>query len=91
MYVAAELNGGHPIQGTFQATIDWLYANHWIPPNAKTRVDHIRTMGNEATHEITVSDPDLARQLVGFLAMMLRFIYEMPSMATTPPAGSSTT
>lgn len=92
MYVATELNGGQQIKGGFQANVDWLFDNHWIPPNGKGWVDYIRDKGNDATHQIMDPDPDLARQLVDFLGMLLRFVYDMPrrlAPPTTPPPAPS--
>src|SRR5258708_5742866 len=37
---------------SFIVYVDHLAANGYIPPDAKPWVDHIRTTGNDATHEI---------------------------------------
>lgn len=86
MYVATQLNGGQPVKGGFQANVDWLFDNHWIPPNGKPWVDYIRDKGNNATHEIQVPDPELAQQLVDFRQMLLRFVFDMPSRLVPPAA-----
>ncbi|WP_185057827.1 DUF4145 domain-containing protein [Pseudomonas fluorescens] len=52
----------------------------FVPPNGKHWVDHIRRKGNEATHEIAVMAEQDARDLISFIEMLLRFIYEFPSM-----------
>lgn len=57
----------------------------YVPPNGKQWVDHIRRKGNEATHEIAVMKEQDARELVTFLEMLLRFIYEFPSMVPAQP------
>jgi hypothetical protein len=71
MYVVTELNGGEPIKGGFKANVDWLFENGWIPPNGKPWVDYIRDRGNDATHEVMLPDPELAKRLVDFLGMLL--------------------
>lgn len=43
-------------------------------------MDHIRKKGNEATHEIALMTDNDARELLGFVEMLLRFIYEFPKM-----------
>ena len=65
------------------------YVNHlsdkgFIPPNGKHWVDHIRKKGNEATHEIAVMSETDAKELLVFTEMLLRFIYEFPSMVNQP-------
>lgn len=90
LYVAAELNDGHQIKGGFQANVDWLFDNHWIPPNGKPWVDYIREKGNDTTHQIMIPDPELARQLVDFLGMLLRFVYDMPNRLVPPTATDTT-
>ena len=65
--------------GTFASYVDYLVSNHFTPPDAKDWVDHIRTQGNEATHEITIMKKEDAEELVSFLEMLLKFLYEFPA------------
>lgn len=58
----------------------YLSDNGYTPPNGKHWVDHIRKKGNEATHEIAIMEEDDAKELIVFIEMLLRFIYEFPSM-----------
>ncbi|WP_187443665.1 DUF4145 domain-containing protein [Rossellomorea aquimaris] len=59
--------------------VSFLEDNHFIPPNSREWVDHIRRKGNEATHELpSISRVD-AIELLEFTAMLLRFVYEFPS------------
>ena len=60
--------------------VTYLSETGYIPPNGKQWVDHIRKKGNEATHEISVMKEDDAKDLIVFIEMLLRFIYEFPSM-----------
>ena len=60
--------------------INHLESNGYIPPNGREWVDKIRTLGNEATHEIIISSEKDAELAITFLGMLLKFIYEMPNM-----------
>jgi hypothetical protein len=42
-------------------------------------VDHIRTKGNEATHEIVLMTKADAEELIAFTEMLLKFVYEFPA------------
>lgn len=50
----------------------------YVPPNGKEWVDHIREKGNEATHEIQMMTREDAQDLITFLEMLLKFMYEFP-------------
>jgi hypothetical protein len=63
---------------SFAAYVDYLNTNGFIPPDGTQWVDHIRKIGNEATHEIKFISVEDARELVDFLEMLLKFIYEFP-------------
>ncbi|MFA4835849.1 MAG: DUF4145 domain-containing protein [Dehalococcoidia bacterium] len=65
---------------TFVAYVDYLAANHYISPDAKEWVDHIRTKGNEANHEITIMTQDDAKDLLAFCEMLLKTIFEFPAI-----------
>jgi hypothetical protein len=64
---------------SFVAYVDYLADNGYIPPNGRGWVDHIRRRGNEATHEIRRMASADAQELITFLEMILKFIYEFPS------------
>jgi hypothetical protein len=64
--------------------VQYLADKGYVPPNGKTWVDHIRTKGNEATHEIALMDKAAAEDLIAFTEMLLKFIYEFPSRVPTP-------
>jgi hypothetical protein len=75
--------------------VNYLSDNHYIPPDAKDWVDHIRRKGNEANHEIKIMTPDDAQDLISFIEMLLKIIYEFPanirrktSAPSFPPATS---
>lgn len=60
--------------------VDYLASKGFVPPNGRHWVDHIRKKGNEATHEIAIMNQQDAKELLSFVEMLLRFIYEFPSM-----------
>lgn len=65
---------------TFLQYVEFLSSQGYIPPNGKQWVDHIRKKGNEANHEITLMTERDAKELLVFIEMLLKFIYEFPSM-----------
>lgn len=64
---------------SFKKYVDWLGENGYTPPDSKEWVDHIRTTGNEANHEINIMSKETAEELLVFCMMLLRFIYEFPN------------
>lgn len=62
--------------------VEYLADKGYVPPNGKEWVDHIRKKGNEATHEIALMSEDDAKDLITFIEMLLKFIYEFPSKIT---------
>jgi len=64
----------------FVSYIDYLESAGYVPPNGKPWVDVIRKKGNEATHEIALMAEKDGKQILHFVEMLLRFIYEFPSM-----------
>ena len=63
----------------FLQYIEYLERNHYIPPNGSDWVDHVREKGNETYYEIVIMTKQDAEQLLTFVEMLLRFIYEFPS------------
>jgi hypothetical protein len=88
MHLAVSLGakGGEP----FIAYVQFLADQHYVPPGARGWVDHIRKKGNEANHEITLMTQDDAQELLAFVQMLLKVIYEFPASilkkTATPPA-----
>ncbi len=64
--------------------VEYLANNGFIPPNGRTWVDHIRRKGNEATHEIALMTQADAEELVAFVEMLLKFVYEFPARVPGP-------
>lgn len=59
--------------------VNYLSDNGFVPPDGKDWVDHIRTKGNEATHEIKIMSKEDAEELLSFAEMLLKFIFEFPA------------
>jgi hypothetical protein len=74
MHIAVSL--GAPAGKSFAEYVTYLKDNHYTPPNSDTWVDHIRNMGNEATHEINIGEKEDAEELLTFIEMLLKFIFE---------------
>lgn len=62
----------------------YLSNKGYVPPNGKHWVDHIRRKGNEATHEIQAMTKDDAEELITFVEMLLKFIFEFPQKVPQP-------
>lgn len=63
----------------FIVYVEYLADNGYVPPNGKGWVDHIRKKGNEATHEIALMTATDAEELISFVEMLLKFVYEFPA------------
>lgn len=59
--------------------VEYLSDKGFVPPDGKDWVNHIRKKGNEATHEITIMKKEDAEELLSFVEMLLKFIYEFPA------------
>ena len=68
---------------SFQSYVEYLAMKGFVPPHGKGWVDHIRKKGNEANHEIVLMKKQDAEDLVTFLEMLLKFIFEFPNKIPT--------
>lgn len=59
--------------------VEYLSARGYVPPDAKTWVDCIRTKSNEANHEIVIMSEEEAKDLILFVEMLLKLVYEFPA------------
>jgi len=77
MHIAVEKGAeeGKP----FLSYVEYLASKGYVPPDGKSWVDHIRSKANEANHEIALMEPADAEDLITFVEMLLKFIYEFPS------------
>ncbi len=63
----------------FVEYVNYLADNNYLPPDGKEWADHIRKVGNIATHEIKIMGRSDAEELIVFVGMLLKFIYEFPA------------
>jgi len=64
---------------SFISYVEFLASQNYIPPDARDWVDHIRTKSNEANHEIVILPKEDAEELVSFIEMLLKVIFEFPA------------
>ena len=69
---------------SFVEYVEYLADKGYVPPNGRGWVDHIRTKGNEANHEIRLMKKADAEELISFAEMLLKFIYEFPQRVPKP-------
>lgn len=77
MHIAVEQ--GADENKSFFHYVEYLADNGYVPPNGRGWVDHIRQKGNEANHEIVLMSKNEAIELLSFIEMLLKFIYEFPA------------
>jgi hypothetical protein len=76
MHIAVEQKA--PEGKSFLEYVSYLSEKGFVPPNGKEWVDHIRSKGNEANHEIVLMGKEDILDLISFVEMLLKFIYEFP-------------
>lgn len=74
MHVAVE-KGATPNK-SFIEYVEFLADKNYIPHDGRDWVDYIRTKSNEANHEIQVMTAEDAEDLITFVEMLLRLVYE---------------
>lgn len=77
MHVAVE-KGAEPNK-SFKHYVDWMVENHYVPPGGAGWVDVIREDANEVNHQIVLMDQHRATQLLSFVELLLKFVYEFPA------------
>lgn len=68
---------GAPENKTFKFYVDYLAQNGFVPKKGQPWVDKIREKGNEATHEIELTSPEDAKDVMYLTENLLRFNFEM--------------
>lgn len=63
----------------FAFYVEFLGSHHYVPPDAAPWVDHIRSKGNEANHEVVMASKEDAEELISFSEMLLKVIFEFPA------------
>lgn len=66
---------------TFGYYVGYLQEHGSITVSMAPWVDQIRTLGNEAAHELRVMTTEQAQELLTFVGMLLKVIYEYPEKA----------
>jgi hypothetical protein len=61
----------------------WQYVEHlnnklFAPDSGQAWIDRIRDQGNKATHELGIQTEADAIELLGYVEMLLRLLYEFP-------------
>ena len=85
MLMNVAVTEGAPTGGSFVSYVEFLDTKGYVPPNGKGWVDYIRKRGNEANHEIALMTDGDAKALILFVEMLVKFIYEFPSLVPTSP------
>ncbi len=70
---------GAPSGKRFIEYVNYLDKNNYLSVSGRDWVDHIRTKGNEANHEIHLMSEDDAKELIVFTEMLLKLVYEFPN------------
>jgi hypothetical protein len=73
---------------SFMEYVEYLAGKGYVPPGSEAWVDHIRKKGNEANHEIKIMYEEDAKELIIFMEMLLRFMYEFPGKIKPAGTGS---
>jgi len=66
---------------TFKQYVTCLIDNGILPKDSKSWVDKIRSLGNDAVHEIHIRTEEEAQNILDFTEMVLKLVYEYPSRA----------
>ena len=82
MHIAVEEGADENLN--FKPYVDWLDGNGYIPPGGKHLVEYIRERGNDANHEIHLMNHQDAHNLITFIGMLMKFVYEYPALAPQP-------
>ena len=82
MHIAVDK--GAPDEKRFTSYVEYLSDRNYITPDGKGWVDYIQRMSIEADHEMVKMEPKDALDLISFIEMLLRLIYEFPSRLPPP-------
>jgi hypothetical protein len=83
MHVAVDV-AKQPLAKPFAFYVDALVTGGFIAVPNKPWVDKIRTIGNDANHDLTPIDAKQAEMILEFSAMLLKTLYEYAAIAATP-------
>lgn len=71
---------GAEVGGPFTQYVDYL-AERVLGPGNRAWIDRIRTIGNAGNHELAQVSEANARNILSFVEMVLKLVYEYPSRA----------
>jgi len=74
---------------SFAYYVDFLAEKNFIPPDGKDWVGHVREKGNDANHQIRLTSEADAKNLLTFVEMLLRFVFDFPARIDRPAAETS--
>lgn len=74
---------------SFKYYVNFLASKGYVPPNASGWVDHIREKGNDATHEIPAIAASDAKDLLTFMEMILKLVFEFPNRVPGHPPNTA--
>jgi len=79
MHVAVS-KGAKP-GASFADYVGYLADNNYVPAGSKSWVDEIRRTSNEANHDIVIAQKLDAEELLRFVEMLLKVMFEYPASA----------
>jgi hypothetical protein len=72
---------------SFAYYVKYLAENNFVPAGGEKWINYIKNRGNEANHEINIMEKSDAEELLDFMEMLLKLIYEFPArMSKKTPA-----
>jgi hypothetical protein len=77
MHVA--ISKGAKEKQNFEYYVNYISDNDIIPKHTKPWVDSIRDAGNETNHEVKSNTEEEASEIIEFLGMLLKLVYQYPA------------
>jgi hypothetical protein len=74
MHVA--ISKGAEEKKNFEYYVDYVTDGDIVPKNMKSWIDRIRDAGNESNHELKSNTEQEASQIIEFLGMLLKLVYQ---------------
>lgn len=73
---------------SFASYVDYLKNNGFVPQGVESWVKEVKEKGNVANHEVAPVDKSESEDIINFLEMLLKFIYEFPGKRNVPATSS---
>lgn len=71
---------------TFQTHLKALYESDYLAKGQRDWIDAIRDSAGKGIHDLEIITPDEAKSIFEFTQMMLKILYEYPTLKPTPRA-----